>query len=257
MRVNWLFKGRRLTGHEALIGAYPETEFNSPWRSTIPLIEYWRSPKERVLELTRALGLVEVDRTGLDFEHMVSPPRGRGKASHTDVMVTSPSFAMAIEAKWTERKSQVIRDWLDGSTNKAEVLRGWCDLLEQRTNGGIDEDDLAALPYQMIHRAASVCHEARVGSTAWLTYMVFQADGNSLQDCLADLQRFAQVLGPRSGLGIVLVECGVAVSNTLKGLHAHWENGARELAGPVRAGLSDGGLLDVAISTVHHIAYPC
>ena len=100
MRIDWALKGRALTGHEALIDGYPDQQFNSPWRSTIPLVEFWRSPEKRVRELCGALGLVVPTSVGLGFEHTVSPPRGRGKASHTDVMIATSQFAIAIEAKW-------------------------------------------------------------------------------------------------------------------------------------------------------------
>lgn len=181
MQIDWTFERRVLAGHAALIDAYSDREFDSPRRSTIPLVEFWRSPEERMRELGSALDLDVPASVRLGFEHTVSPPRGRGKASHTDLMVTSSHFVIAIEAKWTEPRYQVVGDWLNGSTNRVEVLRGWCDLLQRRTVNPIDADNLTALPYQIVHRAASACHEANAGSTCWLVYMVFGASGNSLQ----------------------------------------------------------------------------
>ena len=57
MQIEWAFKGNELAGHDALLDRYPNDEFDSPTRSTIPLLEHWRSPKQRMLELTSALGL--------------------------------------------------------------------------------------------------------------------------------------------------------------------------------------------------------
>ena len=254
MRIDWAFKRRALAGHDALVDSYPDKEFNSPWRSTIPLVEFWRSPEKRVRELSHSLGLVVPTSVRLGFEHTVSPPRGRGKASHTDVMVASSQFVLAIEAKWTEPRYEVVGDWLGDSTNRAEVLRGWCDLLQQRTTDRVDANDLATLPYQMVHRAASACDEAGPESNCWLVYMVFNAEGNSLRDCRADLRGLRQALGPGSSLGIALAECSVDQSNVLLDLQGCWSKGARALAKPVRESLRSGGVLLASLERVHLLA---
>ena len=112
MHLEWTFKSRRITGIEALLDTYGAKEFDSPTRSTIPLLEYWRNPAPRLQELSEALGFSLPSRVQLNFEYTVSPPRGRGKASHTDLMIVSPEIAIAIEAKWTESRYEKVRDWL-------------------------------------------------------------------------------------------------------------------------------------------------
>jgi len=169
-------------------------------------------------------------------------------------MVTAPGFAIAIEAKWTEPRYELVRDWLGNTPNKAEVLRGWCDLLERRMVGRLVERDLGTLPYQMVHRAASACDEAGVRSGCWLVYQVFEATGNSLGECLADLQNLGQLLGPGSSLGIAVIECSVDPSDALGGLRTRWREGARQLAQSVRASLANGELLSVSLGRVHHVA---
>lgn len=251
MRVDWAFKRRALAGLDALIAGYPDKEFQSPWRSTIPLIEFWRFPEQRVRELSGALGLDVPTSVRLGFEHTVNPPRGRGTASHTDVMVTSSQYAIAIEAKWTEPRYELVGDWLGGSTNRAEVLRGWCGLLQQRAANRIDANDLAALPYQMVHRAASACDAAGAEASCWMVYMVFKAAGNSLGECLEDLSRLRQTLGSGSSLGIALAECSVEPSNALLDLQRRWNGGARVLAKPVRESLRRGGILQTTLERVH------
>ena len=169
-------------------------------------------------------------------------------------MVTAPEFAVAIEAKWTEPRYELVHEWLGDSPNKAEVLRGWCNLLERRTAGAVVERDLGMLPYQMIHRAASACDEADVLPGCWLVYQVFEAAENSLVDCLADLRNLGRVLGPDSSLGIAVTECNVDPSDALSGLRTRWQEGARQLARSVRASLAKGELLSVSLGRVHHVS---
>lgn len=239
LQITWAFKGAGLAGHDTLIDAYPDQEFDSPTRSTIPLLEYWRSPEQRVRELTTALGLLVPPRVQLNFEHKVRPPRGRGNSSHTDLMVSSPGLAIAIEAKWTEPRYKTVGDWLDGSTNREEVLQGWCDLLEQRSANPILEGDLHGLPYQMVHRAASACQQ-RNASSCWLVYLVFETTEKQRSEYLADLAHLRAVLGSRSSLGIALAECSMEQTRFLIELRRRWSAGERHLHAPVLQKLKNG-----------------
>ena len=106
MKIEWAFSGNGLAGYGDLFDCYSDSEFDSPTRSTIVLLEYWRTPESRMRELTAALGLLVPPVTKLSFEHKVHPPQGRGKSSCTDLMVISPEIVIAIEAKWTEPRYQ-------------------------------------------------------------------------------------------------------------------------------------------------------
>ena len=170
MRIDWAYKEHGLAGFDALLDRFPAKEFDLPTRSTIPLLEYWRSPEPRIRKLTDALNLSVPQRVRLDFEHRVYPQRGKGKASHTDLMATSPEFAIAIEAKWTEPRYVTVGSWRGDSRNRRKVLRGWLDQLERRGAGLILKRDVRNLPYQMVHRAASACCVEGV-SNRWLVYI--------------------------------------------------------------------------------------
>ena len=252
MQIGWAFKGGELAGHDALLDRYSDQEFDSPTRSTIPLLEYWRSPEQRMRELTAALGVPLPPRVQLNFEHMVFPPRGRGNPSYTDLMAISPGLAIAIEAKWTEPRYEVVEEWLGDSTNRAEVLRGWCDLLEQRAANPILEGDLHGLPYQMVHRAASACHQRDV-SSCWLVYLVFETTAKERSEYLADLAHLRDVLGSRSSLGIALAECSIEQSRFLIELRRQWDTGERHLHVPVPQRLKSGGLLGAQLAKVHRL----
>ena len=224
--------------------------FDSPTRSTIPLLEYWRSPEQRIRELTNALSQPVPREVRLELEHRVYPQRGKGKALHTDLMVTSPELVIAIEAKWNEPRYETVGSWLGDSSNRRKVLRGWFDLLERRGAGPILKRDVRELPYQMIHRAASVCHVAGV-TNRWLVYLVFEATADKRSVYLTDLAGLRDALGPESSLGIALAECRIEPSLSLTGLRQRWDAGERRLHGLVLRRLRTGGLLRVRSGRVH------
>lgn len=255
MQISWAFKGTGMAGREAVLESYPDLEFDSPTRSTIALLEYWRSPERRIRELAASLGFSVPSQTHLNFEHRVRPPRGSGPPSHTDLMIMSPELAIAIEAKWTEPRYQVVGDWLansDNRNNRENVLRGWCDFLKRRATKPIRMEELRELPYQMIHRAASACYRKSV-SSCWLIYLTFETTSKKRSEYLTDLHQLRIVLGSRSSLGIALVECNIAASQTLTELRARWDSGERHLHASVRQGLKSGRLLDAWLEKVHHL----
>ena len=191
-------------------------------------LAFWRSPEHRIEELTAALALPVPRRVRLDWEHLVSPSRGEGQESQTDLMVLSPEQAIAIEAKWTERRYQTVRCWLGESANRKEVLHGWCDLLGRRGGDPIPEEGLHELPYQMVHRASSACH-ADDAFRSCLVYMVFEPSPEKRSEYLADLVRLRDVLGPRSSLVIACAESSIEQSPVLAELRRRWCGGERRL----------------------------
>ena len=254
MQIDWAFKGEGVADHASLLGQYAHSEFDSPTRSTIPLLAFWRSPEHRIEELTAALALPVPRSVRLDFEHLVSPPRGKGTESHTDLMALSPQHAIAIEAKWTEPRCQTVRSWLGNSPNRKEVLHGWCDLLGRRGADPIPQEGLHELPYQMVHRAASACH-ADDASRCCLVYMVFEPTPGKRSEYLADLARLRDVLGPRSSLAIACGECSIEQSASLAELRRQWDAGERCCRAPVLEGLKSGGLLRARLEQVHRLTF--
>ena len=250
LHIEWAYKGHRLAGFDALLDRYPAKQFDSPTRSTIPLLEYSRSPEPRIRELTEALSLPMPQRVRLDFEHRVYPQRRKGKASHTDLMVTSPEIAIAIEAKWTEPRDETVGSWRGNSRKRRKVLRGWFDLLERRGAGPILKRDVHNLPYQMVHRAAAACY-VKDASNRWLVYLVFESTATKRFEYLTDLVGLRDALGPESSLGIALARCRIEPSLSLTGLRQRWDAGERHLHVPVLRRLRNGGLMSVRQGRVH------
>lgn len=132
------------------------------------------------------------------------------------------------------------------------MLRGWFDLLE-RCAGPIRQRDVRDLPYQMIHRAASVCN-VNEAANRWLVYLVFDATTIKRRQYLTDLGGLREALGPESSLGIALVECRIEPSPSLTDLRQRWDAGERHLREPVLQRLRQGALLKVQSTHPDNIA---
>ena len=66
---------------------YSQSEFNSPTRSTIPMLTLLMHARNVFDDIVKELEFP--DRYDLFLEYTAGPFRGRGKASHTDVMLTA------------------------------------------------------------------------------------------------------------------------------------------------------------------------
>ena len=137
------------------------------------------------------------DSARMVFEHQVKPIRGRGKASHTDLLISWEKGAIGIEAKWTEREYETVAKWLGPkpSENRRRVLAGWCELLSQCSNRSIKSEDVDQMPYQLVHRAASVC--AQEVLARYVVYEVFFELSNEMHNYyLAQLQALRRLTLP-------------------------------------------------------------
>ena len=110
---------------------YVTKEFESDTRSTVPILSMLIHSPDLFNEIVGRLdGLGNYD---LFMEYTVRPPKGRGKASHADVMLRSGNHALAVEAKSTEPMYETVAKWLKGGkdrTNRETVLDGWLSLLQ-------------------------------------------------------------------------------------------------------------------------------
>jgi hypothetical protein len=131
----------------------------SPCRSTVPLLAYWFDFNARLVEFGNAISLPISNHASLDFEYRVSPPQGKGKASHTDLMIRDRSSVIAIEAKYTELESKSVFDWLGKpiTENRMVVLEGWLRIISKATGCEVTADKVQDFAYQLIHRTASAC----------------------------------------------------------------------------------------------------
>lgn len=194
-----------------LIGRYKGREFESPRRSTIPLLALIKDSGAALRSLLDALGVDGNPK--FVFEHQVEVRRGRGKPSHTDLMITRGDRSWAVEAKWTEPRYPTVQEWIAECENdripakeakrrrenRQAVANGWLEYIRAR---GIRAPDLEAchqVVYQMLHRAASAC---ATGSRPALVYVVFTRSTTESRHAgfyADDLKTFHALLGHPAG----------------------------------------------------------
>ena len=247
MKVVWSYGGSPVGGYQQLLHAYSDGEFDSPCRSTVPLLMCWRDAEKRARELSKTLGFRMSNRVSLDFEYPVPVQRGKGKPSCTDLMMKSGDTSLAIEAKWTEPGYQEVSAWLaEGSNrkNRCEVLNGWVDLLGQGSSRKPKAIDMLELPYQLVHRAASACFPD--SKDRWLVYQLFDMTSQKYETYLRDLRKLAGVLEPGRSLKICVASYRIERTKRQTELERRWtDSGERHLHEPVRTGLRNGDLLSV------------
>ena len=197
---------------DALLDCYEAKEFASATRSTLPLLAFVKHGWSMFKPVLRDFGF---NGGGLHFEFRVDPVLGRGKASHTDLMVQNSCAAVAIEAKWTEPEYASVAEWLGSvaTPNKQLVLQGWTEMVQSFASRQLSAEDFTGIAYQMLHRAASACAVARrVGSsTARLVYLVFTptpSKEDQLPRYRAKLAQMCRLLGasPAFAFNLVCVE---------------------------------------------------
>lgn len=223
---------------DELLNRVPKSALDSPRRSLVPLLDYWRDPKSGFDKLSAVQGCRVGPPVQLLFEHAVPVQAGRGKASFTDLMILGEETAVAVEAKHTEPKYKSTREWLRGEKggNRHDVLRGWLGLISATTTLPLTSDSVLDLPYQLIHRTASVCFLGR--PTASVVYLVFgEKSAPRYRESLSD---FAELLGSPPMISFHLLSCTVAETDSYSGLLKRWDRGDRKLGDEVRNMLRRG-----------------
>ena len=107
-------------GFADLLDLIPVAALESPRRSILPLVDSRRHPTEVLQKLRDAVSLGLLDATVLTFEHLVRVQEGRGKPLYTALMVHCPGASVAIEAKYTDPRYEVVVEWLGESTESGE-----------------------------------------------------------------------------------------------------------------------------------------
>ncbi len=254
MKTTFRHSGVPVASMKALVAKYPCDEFDSPKRSTVPSLAFWMDAESRVAELCSTLGLAGPRECTVEFEYKVSPPAGRGKESHTDVMLWWGTTCVGVEAKYTEPPYQIVSEWLkEGSNpeNRRKVLVGWCDLIEKVTGRKCAPESLSAETYQMIHRIASVC--SRPEKQRHVVYQVFDPQSEKIGYYRQELTRLKKLFATDSALGLHICKVEVRSSDVHSALVEEWNRGKTRCSAAVIDGLMTGTLMScgkMAIETI-------
>ena len=172
--MNVLAYGKKVQGIEGLINSFNASEFDSPLRSTVPFLEYWRDCEASLSKWEARLQLKASSADFFEFEFALHPRRGRGKASFTDLAISVDDAFVAVEAKYLEPPYETCVKWLGEkpSDNRVDVLKGWLEILGERIGRAIKQSEVMSLPYQLVHRTASACSDP-TKQRAIVAYQIF------------------------------------------------------------------------------------
>jgi hypothetical protein len=238
--VSMRYGDKVVTDFEQLVKLLPPDAVASPLRSTVPLVDFWRTPESRLAQLSAAIGVTLLPPIALSFEYPVPVTRGRGKPSFTDLMIVASSAVVAIEAKFTEPPYETVGTWLRDppQVNRSEVLEGWLDLIRGASGTSLRTADVMDLPYQLIHRTASVCSVSR--PVRAVVYQVFgEGPFDYYVNSLSDLWRR---FGRMAAIGFHVLGCPFSSLQTHEDLVKRWKQGDRHLGEAVRDALLTGSL---------------
>jgi len=243
---------------------YSAKEFASPTRSTVPLLDaLQQSPTPNFFNKLLSEAGMDVAVADLRLEYQVKAGRGRGKASHTDLMATQsgpPPRSLAIEAKWTEPRYETVAKWLGGGTspeNRREVLHGWLKQITPYTKSEIRPDQCEGLVYQMVHRAASAVAACKAGGHPSIAYLVFHDERTGtphLDDYRADLCRLRSAIGNKERFPFFLTSVSIHPTDAFRELEG-LKKGCSETSIAVRRALASGSppLFDFSEATIEII----
>ena len=229
-----------VTDFEQLVKLLPPSAVASPLRSTVPLVDFWRTPESRLVQLSAAIGVALLPPVDLCFEHPVPVERGRGKASHTDLMIIASSAVVAIEAKFTELPSETVGAWLGDppQANRSEVLEGWLHPIRKTSGISLRAAHVMDLPYQLIHRTASAC-----SVSGPLRAVVYQVFGEALLDYYVNnLSQLWRQLGRTVAIGFHVLGCPLNSLPAHENLVKRWRQRDRQVGEAVRDALLTGPL---------------
>lgn len=244
MNIVWKYAGTNKKNFKGILNSFKESEFKSHTRSTVPFLQYWRNPTERLIHLSGNLGIALPKEFVLDVEHEVDVVFGEGRSSCTDMKIISPECSIAIEAKFKESRYRTCSKWLldtNAPENKRLVLKGWLKLINDYNTTDLSIEDVLELPYQVIHRTASACHGS--SPNKFLVYQVFNPSKRKENMYNKDLFRLKELLGGNPKLKIYFHKCELKGLQLFNELEKRWNTKERDLSEDVVEGLINNSLM--------------
>lgn len=257
------FKGVSVSGFAELVDRYAESpkDIASPSRSTVPLLVWWQEclKDPKLLETTLSHKMTEFECAS--FEHQVKPLDGKGKASHTDLMLIGNSVKVCVEAKYTESGYDTVGEWMKKGEeeNRRLVLKGWLSAIGAVTGRTATPEAVDSIVYQMIHRLASLCVDSSYCGTRpskrELVYLCFNLDNDKVGYYCAEMKRLLNVVGS-NGIDCRMVHlrfnCDKSARYTI--LQERWvESGKKPMVQTVAAAIKARDLIGFEEPTVFSV----
>ena len=238
-----------LPGVDDAVDRFRKDEFESPCRSTVPLLSLLKHGHDIWMEIAGKL-VADAEAADVHLEYTVMPPLvKRRRASHTDAMIVGSGQACAVEAKWTEPRYETVKEWLprgNDHQNRLAVMAGWLSLLQQHATQPLEVSAFSGAVYQMVHRAASACSLGRSPVLAYLQFLPRPDDHpTDVVGPLNDLTQFHQLLGSPTGFPFYLVEVEARPLPDFERIK-NLPKGSTQTAHVVRSALRNGPLFEFA-----------
>ena len=122
MKIAVEYNNRRLSGFEYLLCQCPPSEFDSPYRSAVPMLCFCRDPEAALTRVTRTLGLDPPRQLTLSFAYGLVVGKGRGRPARTDLLLIADQYAVAIEAS---TRNQRMNRSSSGWKHQLATGRSW------------------------------------------------------------------------------------------------------------------------------------
>lgn len=245
MRTTYRHSGKQVGTFGQLINRYSSEEFDSPTRSTVPSLAFWLDTDNRVRDLCKKISTNTPESCIMEFEYQVPTEQGKGKPSHTDLMISWDDTCVGIEAKYTEPPYETVNKWLiEGKDrqNREAVLSGWCNMISRVTEKGMSILSVGDVTYQMIHRIASTC--SRYESQKNVIYQVFSPSAETLNYYHTHLNRIRAIMGPTQSLKLFLWVIDIVPSDKYAQMINEWQrNRLLKYQVEVIGGLLEGNLM--------------
>ena len=218
-----------------ILKLFNQKEFKSPFRSTIPLIILFKQNYFENIDIDELKNKIAIKYT---FEHKTPVLKGRGFPSCTDLMIEFENHNVAIEAKRTEPKYEIVEKWLKDIPNRKLVLEGWLDKINSHFELKIQLSETLNLPYQLIHRVASACAN---GKKAHVVYIGFDLDEKKKKYYIDVLKTFAKI--SKQKIDLYFYHFLIEKLDEQVNLENSWNSGNRNLSEFVNIGILENNLM--------------
>lgn len=244
MKIHLKYQNNSVANFTELINKYNPSEIDSPRRSTVHLLVFWKDTQKRIEQLFFDLNLNKPNNVTACFEYRTPIQKGSGKPSYTDLMLIADDQVMAVEAKYTEPEYEKVKEWLGNpsSPNRQDVLSGWVELIQKTIGMDINEHFIMDMPYQMIHRTASACYPK--ASNRAVVYQYFGNDRNMEGYYKNELTKMSKVLGEPDILKLCLLIRPLIKKDKYIELEQRWNKNERKLSMEVKEGILNDDFLD-------------